>query len=239
MDEDRKLTKKEKKELRKLERLNSTTDEKRQNMIKWIILGLGSLIFLAGFIFLIVLTKQSQNKPVVIANDAYTKGDSSAKVLVVEYGDFQCPACKAYYPLVKQLLSDYKGKVKVTFKNFPLTSIHPNAMAAAKAAESAGLQGKFFEMHDILYEKQDEWAGLPASDASDKYVEYATSLKLDIDKFNKDRASSEVEKKISTHQDEGISLGVSGTPTFFVNGKKIDNPQGIEDFKKIVDNELK
>lgn len=233
------MTKKELKALRKLEKLDNTRAESRQNTVKWIVLGVGSLLFIAFFGFLIFLTKQNQAKPVSLTNDGWVRGENSAKVTLVEFADFQCPACKAYHPIVSEVLASYKGKVKLLYKHFPLTSIHKNAFPAAQAAEAAGAQGKFFQMHDLLYEHQEEWAELAESDAKEKFIAFASDLKLDLDKFKADLDKKEFEDKIRQNQNEGVNSGVSGTPTFFVNGKRIENPRGLEEFKRAVENALK
>ncbi|PIT89205.1 MAG: hypothetical protein COU27_01530, partial [Candidatus Levybacteria bacterium CG10_big_fil_rev_8_21_14_0_10_36_7] len=131
------------------------------------------------------------------------------------------------------------GKVKLLFKHFPLTTIHRNAMGAAVAAEAAGLQEKFWEMHDALYDNQSEWADLNALGAQDKFIFYAKSLGLDVGRFTKDLEDKSLSDKVSAMQQEGVSAGVSGTPTFFINGKLIQNPTNYEDFKSIIESNLK
>lgn len=230
------MTKDEKKRQRQLERL-ANANSGGSDMMKWIILSVAAIVFIAFFGTIIFLIKQNQNKPVELSSNGYVKG--SGNVTLVEFGDFQCPACKAYEPIVQQLSKEFKGKVKLVFKNFPLTSVHPNAMLAAKFAVAADNQGKFWEMHDWLYENQDSWAGLSGGDARSKMIAEAKKLKLDIDKLNKDIDSSETQGKISETQNEGIESGVAGTPTFFLDNKKIETPASYEEFKKIVQAEVK
>lgn len=239
MDENRPMTKRELKAIRRLEKLDHAASEKRQNTIKWLIIGAASLLFLVFFGFLIFLAKQSPQVSIVLSEKGWVRGAETAKVTLIEFGDFQCPACRIYYPIVRDVLTSYEGRLRLLFKHFPLTQAHPNAYLAAKAAEAAGAQGKFFEYHDILYEKQGEWAPLPIVVARTKFISYASELKLDEEKFKKDLENKESEAKIRENQDEGINNGVSGTPTFFLNGKKIENPKGVEDFKKLIEKELK
>lgn len=256
MASEEKLTKKELKELRKLEKIRSENLGKKQGTMKWIAITIVSLLFFAFFIGLVINGK-NKNKPqtadgkAVISdlgkirmgtsNEKDLATDSArvngAKVTIAEYGDIQCPACKAYHPVVRELLAAYPNDVKLIFKHFPLISIHPNAQAAAIAVEAAGEQGKFFELVDLLYDKQGEWADLP--NPEDKFAEYAKSLKLDVEKFKKDFKSSEIEKRVDEQRNEGIKNGISATPSFFVNGEKIENPKDLEEFKKIVDEKLK
>lgn len=169
---------------------------------------------------------------VTVTEQDHVRGTVGAKVTLVEFGDFQCPACKAYEPLVRQVLADNAGSVQLVFKHFPLTQIHPNALLAAKASEAAGLQGRFWEMHDMLYDKQGEWSG--SLNARDMFVGYAESIGLDVSKFTQDLGNDSIEKKIIAEYKEGTTLGVRGTPTFFANGTMISNPSSIEDFNKII-----
>ena len=260
MDENRPMTKSEKKAAKRAEKASIYHEEKKNNMIKWGIIGIASVIFLGFFAFLVFLIKQKNapttNEPVKITentghvlvsgqNEELKEGSASAaiastKVTLVEFGDLQCPACGAYYPVVKEVLSNYPdGQIKFIFKHFPLTSVHPNAMAAAEAAEAAGNQGKFFEYHDMLYENQSSWGELAAPEADAKFVEYAKKLNLDLDQFNKDRKDPATEAVVRKTMDEGIALGVNSTPTFFLDGEKVINPQNASDFKKLIDTKIK
>lgn len=239
MDENRPLTKKELKQLRRLEKLDLAKQESRQNIVKWIVIGIASVLFLGLFSFLVFIGKSSKSTPIVLSSLGQTKGPENAKVTVVEFADFQCPACKTYYPVVKETLGGLGDRVRFVYKHFPLASIHANAIPAAKAAEAAGAQGKFFEMHDLLYDKQLEWSELPQDAAKEKFISYAEALSVDLEKFKKDYDRDDLEEKIKKNQEEGINNGVNATPTFFVNGKKIQNPNDSAEFKKIIERELK
>lgn len=151
----------------------------------------------------------------------YKKGNESAGVKIVEYADFQCPACAAMHPLVSDLFAKYPNDIEITFKHFPLSQIHPNALIAAKAAEAAGKQGKFFEMHDQLFEKQSEWSR--NSKAEEIFVGYAQTLGLNVEQFKLDIKDKNIAAKIKSDYAEGVKNQVQGTPTFFVNGIKLDN----------------
>ena len=142
-------------------------------------------------------------------------GEATASATIVEFGDYQCPACGQAHPIVKKFLEDRGNSVYFVFRQFPLTQVHPNANDAARAAEAAGNQGKYWEMHDMLYERQGEWSGL--SDAREKFTEYAQSLGLNLDQFKQDM--SEAIGVINQDAKLGAELGVQSTPTFFVNGK--------------------
>ncbi len=249
------LTKKQFKELRKLEKLQSHSLEQKSNTVKWVSISVVSALFLLLFVGMIIVAK-NKNKPQIadggikFANNGHTRvmtkegtdatnsADVSTKALtMVEYGDLQCPACKAFHPIDIQLLKAYPGQLKLVFKNFPLTSAHPNAMAAAIAAEAVGRQGKYFEIVDLLYDKQDEWAG--QDNPQSKFEEYVKGLGVNVEQFKKDQKDPAIATLINDERNEGISNGVSGTPSYFINGRKIDNPSSLEAFKKIVNDELK
>jgi len=152
----------------------------------------------------------------------HVEGKADSKVLLVEYGDFQCPSCGSAYPNVKTLMEEYGDRIALVFRNFPLTSIHPNAKAAAAAAESAGLQGKFWEMHDLLYQNQSAWETLDTSKRTDAFVSFASQLQLDTAKFTTDLSNADVNKKISFDMALGKENSASATPTFFLDGQKLD-----------------
>lgn len=179
----------------------------------------------------VVLFGGGGDKTPVAPIEDHVKGGETAIVSIVEYSDFQCPACAAYYPAVKQLLEEFDGQVSFSYKHFPLNRIHINADLAARATEAAGLQGKFWEMHDMIFENQKTWSDVSAKKI---FVGYAEELGIDTDKFKDDLSSKEVRKKVQNDYDEGIELGVSSTPSFFFNGEKIENPQTYEEFKALI-----
>ena len=165
-------------------------------------------------------------------------GANAKGVVLVEYGDFQCPACGAYFPIVKEVVDKYKNDIQFQFRNFPLQQIHPNARAAARAADAAAKQNKYWEMHDLLYEQQKTWEQSTAVNTI--FEGYAKQLGLDIAKFKTDFASSAVNETINADLAEGQRLGVNSTPTFFLQGKKIeDSPRDVEGFSKLIDQAIK
>ncbi len=171
-----------------------------------------------------------------IENGTYLPVTPSAKVTLVEFGDYQCPACVAFHPLVKELLTDLAGKVNYVFRNFPLSQ-HENAKISAYAAEAAGLQGKYWQMHDKLYESAGEWSTAP--DAKSIFVGYAQAMGLDINKFTTDIDSSVVKDKVQNDINDGSLVNLNATPTFYLNGIKLQNLQGdYADFKKQVSGQL-
>lgn len=165
-------------------------------------------------------------------------GKTDSKVTLTEYGDFQCPACKSYFPIVTQLKEEYKDKVRFQFSNFPLVQIHQNAYVGSRAAEAAGKQGKFFEMHDLLYQNQDTWSR--STNPNNSFEEYAKQLGLNVEQFKTDLNSTAVADTINADIKAGQALGANSTPTFVLNGKKLDiNPSSLDDFKKLLDESLK
>lgn len=160
----------------------------------------------------------------------HVEGKGQAGVLLVEYGDYQCPFCGQYYPVVKQVVAKYNDQIKFQFRNFPLVNLHQNAFAAARAAEAAGLQGKFWEMHDLLYENQAQWSD--STTATQIFRTYARQAGLNTDQFNKDYSSNTVNDIINADQALGNKLNIQGTPTFFLNGKQIDVQADVGSFDK-------
>jgi len=163
-------------------------------------------------------------------------GTDSAKVEIVEFGDFQCPACGAAHPIVKSVIDKNSENVTFVFRHFPLPS-HKNAMNAAKAAEAAATQGKFWEMHDMLYERQAEWENSASS--KDVFTDYANQLGLDLTAFAEDFESEAISEKIQQEQNAGITLGVNSTPTFFINGEKAVGVLSEAEFQSKIDAAVK
>jgi len=147
-------------------------------------------------------------------------GNAKSKVVMIEYGDFQCPGCGSAYPIITPLTEKYKDQIAFIFRNFPLTQLHPNAMTAAAAAEAAGLQGKYWEMHNKLYENQSAWSSLSTNTRVDFFVSYAKSLGLNTTTFQSDLTGTAISQKIGYDQALGRKDGVTGTPTFFFDGKQ-------------------
>lgn len=196
------------------------------------------VIVLLGGVFWVTRNKATAPPTTNAQPTNHVRDQGSSGVVLVEYGDFQCPACGAYYPLIKQLEASYGAQVTFQFRNFPLTQIHPNAFAAHRAAEAAGRQGKFFEMHDKLYENQKSWSS--ASSPMIFFEDYATQLGLNLDQFRKDAASSEVNAVINADIKAGQALGANSTPTFVLDGKKLDqNPPDYNSFARLLDDAIK
>jgi formate-nitrite transporter family protein len=159
----------------------------------------------------------------VSAHD-HVKGSADAPLTLVEYGDYQCPYCGAAYPVVNRLQNTLGKKLRFVFRNFPLTQAHPYALIAAEAAEAAALQGKFWEMHDLLFEEQTLLN-------PDIIPLWAKRMGLNLEKFENDVKQAVVEKRIKEDRQSGIHSGVNGTPTFFINGRRYD---GTPDYDSLL-----
>jgi protein-disulfide isomerase len=166
-----------------------------------------------------------QLKPPVATSD-HVQGNTNAELVIVEYGDYQCPHCGAAHPVIKKMMHEFGKQIKFVFRNFPLSEIHPYARAAALAAEAAALQNKFWEMHDAIFEQQ--------RSLDEAFLEkLAEKLGLDIKKFNEDVQSESLASRVDNDFESGMRSGVNGTPTFFVDGKKFDG--GAEDLLSILE----
>lgn len=165
------------------------------------------------------------------ANKGWSKGAEQAKVVIIEFSDFQCPFCAKVQPTLDGVLEIYGDRVRLIYRHFPLTKIHPDALKAAVAAEAAGNQGKFWEMHDKLYQNQEK---LTVNDLR----KYAQELGLDMERFDKDLDSPQLEEKVLQDKADGLKAGVKGTPGFFINGTYISGNQPFEKFKELIEAEL-
>jgi protein-disulfide isomerase len=166
----------------------------------------------------------------VVTEGSPAVGPASAEVSIVAFSDFQCPFCSRAVPTLEQVEKEYGDKVRIVFKHLPL-SMHPKAPAAHAAAEAAHRQGKFWEMHDRIFQNQREMS-------PERYVEYATELGLDVERFRKDLESQDVKKRIDADTSEASRLNVRGTPAFFINGRYLSGAQPFETFKQRIDEEL-
>lgn len=170
-----------------------------------------------------------------IANGNYLAATNSATLTLVEFGDYECPACGEYNPIVKQVLTNYSGKINYVFRNYPLAQ-HANAQISSDAVEAAGLQGKYWQMHDRAYETQNDWSNL--SDPTNVFIGYANDLGLDIAKFSADLSSPTVKDKVQNDLNDGNTIGINETPTFYLNGKKLTLTGSYDQFKSLIDSAL-
>ena len=191
-------------------------------------------------------TKQAAAAVKISADNDPTMGDPDAPITIIEFSDFQCPFCARFHTqTLPQILEEYidQGKVKLVFRDFPIQSIHPNALPASAAAECANEQNKFREMHDRLFEKQNEWNKLTTADAVSLFSNYASDMQLDQSMFDSCLTSGKYIEEIKHDLEDGRKYGVSGTPGFFVGNDEIGyvelkGAQPFESFKKLIDAQL-
>lgn len=171
-----------------------------------------------------------------LQEDDRSKWASDATVVLTEYLDFECEACGANYPILKQLYQEFSGDMKIVVRYFPLPW-HSNSSTAAYAAQAAGQQGKFWQMHDLLFETQSlRWEKRQVN--QEQFVSYAQKIWLDIQKFRSDVASQSVQDRVLRDKKQWEKLGITGTPAFFLNGQRIQNPRNIEEFRTLIKAEL-
>ena len=232
------MSNKEKTEARALRR--------KSRSIKKAAIWVAVLLGIAGLTFFLVSKSPEDNTPGTstdtipdVAADEWIKWNPNSPVTLIEYSDFQCPACGEYYKLLNAVKLEYGDKVRFVYRHYPLAQIHFNANAAAKASEAAGLQGKFWEMHDKIFETQELWSSMGASDAAAVFAGYARDiLRIDADRYLADFDSESVQAKVTEDFAGGLRAGVNATPTFYLNGRQIRNPSDIVGFRSLLDEAL-
>ncbi len=191
----------------------------------WGVLGVIAIVIVGA-----IWISGSNNATTDVGNTKPTEhveGKGKKNITLVEYGDYQCPVCAAYHPVVKEVAKQFSADIKFQFRNLPLSSNHKNAFVAARAAEAAGLQNKFWEMHNLLYTNQTTWAQI--GNPQPLFESYATQLSLDVAKFKQDLVSEQINKVINADINEfNKTKQEMGTPTFFLNGTYIPNGQLVD-----------
>lgn len=196
-----------------------------------------AILLLFGFTALRSQPVSSEPSPLLaLVADDYKKGAESGKVVLVEYLDFECEACGAFYPILKQMEEEFGDRVTFVARYFPLPN-HKNGLYAALAAEAAGRQGKFWEMHDLMYERQKVW-GEKQVPTPEVFEGYAQELGLNMEQFKTDVVSASVKERVERNLNQATELKLQGTPSFFLQGKKITNPQSPEAFRALIQAEL-
>jgi protein-disulfide isomerase len=168
----------------------------------------------------------------VVSAQPWVRGNDQAQVVITEYSDFQCPACSNTAPILDRIVEEYGDNVKIEYFHYPLIPIHPNSLPAARAAEAAGVQGKFWEMHDKLFATQSEWQD---DNAYTFFEKYAQELDLDLVAFKKDYNSGALLKKIHSQRAQAVAAGYNGTPTILINGQKIENPGSFAGYELLLE----
>ena len=171
------------------------------------------------------------------AEPPHTLGPANAPVQIEEFGDFQCPPCGVFHPILEQMEAEFGDKIRVTFRQFPLVPSHRHALIAASASEAAGLQGKFWEMHKLIYDNQQKWTN--EFDVRPIFEGYAKQIGLDMERYNRDLTGDVVAQRIFQDGKRAHSLGVKGTPTVFMNGREVPfQSLPAEKFRVVIQNEL-
>ncbi|MDP3974420.1 MAG: thioredoxin domain-containing protein [bacterium] len=210
-----------------------------------IILVVASIVIIIGFLYLVFTSSNTPTQSKTfdsakkLTENDHIKWSQDKKILLVEYSDYQCPNCKLWSDFFKQQdlsnnpnFEKIKEKITFVYRHFPLDSIHKNALSSAYAAEAAGLQGKFFEMSDLIFEKQEEWAEL--KDPTNFFIGLAKSLKLNEEKFKTDMESSEIKKKVQEDKESGVQASVNSTASFYLNGVYLDKLSSTQDLLNIL-----
>jgi len=164
-------------------------------------------------------TQPVANRGIPGAEPAHMLGTATAPIQLEEFGDFECPPCGIFHPILEQMHEEFGDRLAITFREFPLVPTHQHALAAASAAEAAGIQGKFWPMHDLLYERQKDWK--TAFDVRPVFESYAKEIGVDVERYKRDMGGDLVAQRIFQDGKRGHSLGVKGTPTVFVNGREV------------------
>lgn len=199
----------------------------------WVVVGVIAIVLIGGAWWYSTSVSASYNEGVEVVS--HFKGNPEAGVKLVKYSDFQCPACAQFAPVVQDILDDYGDMLSFEYRHFPLMQIHPHAEAAARAAEAAGQQGKFFEFHDVLFERQAEWssAGVPGA----FFVRYAEELDLDTKLFTRHQRAPLLQSNVRSQFTEARGLGLTGTPTFFLNDERMEI-RTYQDFREQIESAL-
>ena len=172
----------------------------------------------------------------VVADDRM-KGNTEAKLTLVEYSDFQCPACRAQHEAIRKIWAPVKGSVRFVYRHFPLSNIHPHAITAAYYSEAAAKQGKFWEMHDMFFDRQSQWSGV--KEIKPVFDGYVAELKLDKAQFDKDVASDAVRDKVASDIQSAKKAQAASTPTLFLNGKLLRDVREPEKLKAVIRQAIK
>lgn len=175
------------------------------------------VLLVGGSVWYSNTVTQQANEGVEVIS--HVKGNPDGEVVLIKYSDFQCPACASFVPAVDEVLAEFGDSVRFEYRHFPLIQIHPFAVQAARAAEAAGQQGKFFEYHDALFENQSAWRESP--NPTQFFVRFAEDIGLDMDEFTRHQRSSILQTKVMDEFNEARDLGFTGTPTFTLNGERM------------------
>lgn len=193
-------------------------------------------LMVVGLVYLVNNSQKDDISVLNIDNDDWVYGKKDSKTVLVEYLDYECEACASVSPMVNTIKEEYKDRIAFVVRYYPLPS-HRYSKQSAYAVESAGKQGKYWEMNKLMFENQSEWSGNPKSD--EIFRSYAQDLGLNIEQFDSDSVSAQTKERVEHDLKSGNSLNIQGTPTFFLNGRKINTPRNLDSFRTVLDEEIK
>jgi protein-disulfide isomerase len=228
-------TKKEKEKREERKQRAQHRNAKRTALWTSVLIGLGVVVFVVVQFASspsVEVAGQSDARLTEISEEEWIKGNPKATVTLVEYSDFQCPSCAMFYPILRKLDADFGDKVRIVYRHFPLNN-HLHAKMAAQAAEAAGKQGKFWKMHDLIFDQQQEWSATVGS-ARGRFIGYAKELALDMERFEADLDAKPTREAVDTDHRSGERLGVNSTPTFFLNGVMIKNLRNENELRNLI-----
>jgi protein-disulfide isomerase len=240
--EEVRLTKRQRRELKRQERSREQEHRgRRKHIAAWVLWGILGALIGGGIVWLVINSSGPSGTDLTLMKE--DKGDpflggETASVVVREFSDFQCPACKGIQNSLKGILQANGDRIRFEFSDFPLVSIHPNALFAAEAAQCAHRQEKFWPYHDVLYEKQSEWSDLKKDDALAAFKRYGADLGLTADTFNACVDNAETRDIVQEDINQGNAADVSATPTFYVNDTKLVLASSIDELQQLIDQEL-
>ena len=242
--EDQELTKRQRQDLNRQKSKEEVSSNQKKGSLFNKILALVGIVGVA-FIFWKLITSGEavpENAPLnlqeagQIQEGDYIYGNKDSKIVLVEYADFQCPACGVYHPITKKLQEEFGDRVAFVHRDFPLRTVHRHAQISSQAAYAANLQGKFWEMHDKLFESQEDWSTL--RDPKSEYEKFAVELGIDVEKFKQDMNSDEAKNFVDNAYNKAVALNLNSTPTFILNGESLESPRGYEPFKALIEEKL-
>jgi protein-disulfide isomerase len=180
---------------------------------------------------------EKERLPTTGAEPPNSRGANASTVTLEEFADFECPACGKFYPILKSIEAEYGNRIRVVFREFPLSQ-HVHAMTAARAAEAAGMQGKFWEMHDLLYQDTEKWTKAP--NVAIQFEEYAKRIGLDVERFKHDQVTEEVKKRIMLDHVRGVSMKLHSTPTLYLNGQEVpwEQMKSVDELRMVIEKAL-
>ncbi|MFH1534254.1 MAG: thioredoxin domain-containing protein [Nitrospirota bacterium] len=208
-----------------------------ERFLFWLVI----MIILVGSLYGLyraVSTPENIPLPNELTEEDWIKGNPDADVVLIEYSDFQCPACSHFYEMVEDILDEFGNHILFAYRHFPLKTIHDKAVLASRATEAAGLQGKFWEMYAEIFENQTTWSILTVNAAENHFIKYAANLDLDQKQFIEDLNSKKVENIVEAEFQSALDGGLNSTPTFFLNGERIKNPKTLDEFRTLIRNAI-